>query len=943
MPARPRRVMPCHAAVQGCAPCVPPPSTAPATSASPTSPTPTITAPTDADRQGHRRLHLRLGPVAATAARTTSTPGATIGHECVGVVEEVGSEVTVVQARRLRRSCRSTTATTPAPHCRAGMQAACENLGFTVSGQAEYARVTQAEGSLVKTDGMPDAVADPVAADALRRDGHRLARGGRRPACSPGGTAVVVGDGAVGLCGVLAAPVMGAERSSRCRATSRARRSPASSAPPTSSPSAARRAPSAVKELTDGSRRRRRPRVRRHRRRDAARRSRSPARAPRSASSACRTASSCRCAGCSSKNVGLAGGMAPVRALPARAARAGRSTARIDPGLVFDRTLPLDEVAEGYRAMDEREAIKVLHRAGSLRTSPMTSWCSGPLVRYVDDTSATIWVETAGPPGSRCASGSGASRRATFGAHGHHYALVELTGLEPGTHARRTRVEVDDERVWPPAGSEFPPVGDRHAGARQAAADGVRLLPGQRAARRRTATTRSASTRCAAYALSMAGLTDARPATRTSAGPTWCCSSATRCTPTRPATRCGVHRVPPRHRRAARRGAQGLRGVRPPLPAGLGRPGEPVAALDAAQRDDLRRPRHPRRLEHQLELEAGDGGRPPGGTTGSSAASRRTGSTSTSATSGRTSAPTTSSGSGSSAHDGPDELDVTAELDALADRADQQPESYRWSYVRDFDTQARLVVVDSRAARVLDPDHRSMLDDDEMAWLDEQMQGGFDHLLDRHLAAVPAGPRAAPRRGVQRGARRGRLGQARRQGRRAAAAGGRPGALGGVPAGLPRRGRDGARGRRGGARPGAADDHVPLRRRAPQLRRRGAAERRAAPQVSSRDRAGRLLADPQPAAAVHARRHVRGGAQAGRPVRAGAVPARQGAARRRWSGGSATGPGTTTTWPSSSCATAGCGCGGRRARSSTGRTGRCCGGSPRSTRSAEARGSPGSP
>ena len=37
------------------------------------------------------------------------------------------------------------------------MQSACVNLGFTASGQAEYARVTQAEGSLVKTDGMPDA------------------------------------------------------------------------------------------------------------------------------------------------------------------------------------------------------------------------------------------------------------------------------------------------------------------------------------------------------------------------------------------------------------------------------------------------------------------------------------------------------------------------------------------------------------------------------------------------------------------------------------------------------------------------------------------------------------------------------------------------------------------------------------------------------------------
>ena len=81
------------------------------------------------------------------------------------------------------------------------------------------------------------------------------------------------------------------------------------------------------------------------------------------------------------------------------------------------------------------------------------------------------------------------------------------------------------------------------------------------------------------------------------------------------------------------------------------------------------------------------------------------------------------------AYDGPGELDVSDALDALADRADQHPETYRWSYARDFDTQARLVVVDSRAARVLDPQHRSMLDDGELMWLDAQLRGDVDHLL----------------------------------------------------------------------------------------------------------------------------------------------------------------------------------------------------------------------
>jgi threonine dehydrogenase-like Zn-dependent dehydrogenase len=60
-----------------------------------------------------------------------------------------------------------------------------------------------------------------------------------------------------------------------------------------------------------------------------------------------------------SRNIGLAGGVAPVRRyLPDLLDRV--LSGRIDPGKVFDLTLPLDEVAEGYRAMDERRAVKVL-------------------------------------------------------------------------------------------------------------------------------------------------------------------------------------------------------------------------------------------------------------------------------------------------------------------------------------------------------------------------------------------------------------------------------------------------------------------------------------------------------------------------------------------------------------------------------------------------------
>ncbi|SDO94158.1 PhoD-like phosphatase [Arthrobacter sp. ok909] len=79
-------------------------------------------------------------------------------------------------------------------------------------------------------------------------------------------------------------------------------------------------------------------------------------------------------------------------------------------------------------------------------------------------------------------------------------------------------------------------------------------------------------------------------------------------------------------------------------------------------------------------------------------------------------------------HTGEDEIDVSSELDSFADRADRDPDSYRWSYCRDFgDT--RLIVVDSRAARHLAPDARALVDRTAMAWLDDRMRGGFRHLL----------------------------------------------------------------------------------------------------------------------------------------------------------------------------------------------------------------------
>ncbi|WP_220432855.1 hypothetical protein, partial [Raoultella terrigena] len=76
----------------------------------------------------------------------------------------------------------------------------------------------------------------------------------------------------------------------------------------------------------------------------------------------------------------------------------------------------------------------------------------------------------------------------------------------------------------------------------------------------------------------------------------------------------------------------------------------------------------------------------------------------------------------------PGDVDITDELRLLAARVDDDPMTSRWSYTRALGD-SRLIVLDSRAARVLEPNRRSMLDDDELAWFDEQLTGGVEHLF----------------------------------------------------------------------------------------------------------------------------------------------------------------------------------------------------------------------
>src|SRR5215470_11943769 len=76
----------------------------------------------------------------------------------------------------------------------------------------------------------------------------------------------------------------------------------------------------------------------------------------------------------------------------------------------------------------------------------------GPLLRYVDETSATVWVET----DAACVVSVLDAQAATFTVHGRHYALVDVTGLAPGSSTHYT-VRLDGEQRWPPPNSPYPP------------------------------------------------------------------------------------------------------------------------------------------------------------------------------------------------------------------------------------------------------------------------------------------------------------------------------------------------------------------------------------------------------------------------------------------------------------------------------------------------------
>src|SRR5258708_4054416 len=133
-----------------------------------------------------------------------------MGHEYCGIVEEVGSAVKSVKPGQFVIGSFFASDNT-CPHCRAGYQTSCQHREFVGTAQAPFLRVPLADGTLVATSDLPS----PELIPSLLAVSDVLGTGWFAAVAAnvkPGATVAVVGDGAVGLLGVLSAKQMGAER-----------------------------------------------------------------------------------------------------------------------------------------------------------------------------------------------------------------------------------------------------------------------------------------------------------------------------------------------------------------------------------------------------------------------------------------------------------------------------------------------------------------------------------------------------------------------------------------------------------------------------------------------------------------------------------------------------------------------------------------------------------
>lgn len=296
-----------------------------------------------------------LWPYRGIQKITEPTP---MGHEYCGIVEEVGSDVTSIKPGQFVIGSFFASDNT-CPHCQAGYQSSCQHREFVTTAQASMLRVPLADGTLVATPEIPadDLLPSLLALSDVMGTGWFAAVAAN---VQPGKTAVVVGDGAVGLLGVLSAKQMGAGRiiaMSRHEPRQKlAREFGATDVVTERGDEGVAR----IKEMTSGIG------------------ADSVLECVGTQQSMMQAIGSIRPGGYVGyvgvphgvaldgealffAHVHLHGGPAPVRRFLPELIDLVWS-GKINPGKVFDMTLPLDQVAEGYRAMDERRAIKVLLR-----------------------------------------------------------------------------------------------------------------------------------------------------------------------------------------------------------------------------------------------------------------------------------------------------------------------------------------------------------------------------------------------------------------------------------------------------------------------------------------------------------------------------------------------------------------------------------------------------
>lgn len=281
-----------------------------------------------------------------------------MGHEYCGVVEEVGSAVKAVKPGQfvIGSFCISDNT---CPNCEAGYQSGCQNLEFMSRAQAPVLRVPFADGTLVATPELPSddiipsllTISDVLGTGWFAADAANV---------KPGSTVVVVGDGAVGLLGVLSEKLMGAERiiamSRNEKRQHLAKEFGATDIVTERGNDGAAR----VKDLTRGIGA------------DSVLECVGTEESMMQAIQSTRPGGSIGYVGVQHglkldmwpvffHLVRLHGGPAPVRRFLPDLIKLVWDR-KIEPGKVFDLVLPLELVAEGYRAMDERRAIKALLR-----------------------------------------------------------------------------------------------------------------------------------------------------------------------------------------------------------------------------------------------------------------------------------------------------------------------------------------------------------------------------------------------------------------------------------------------------------------------------------------------------------------------------------------------------------------------------------------------------